>query len=78
MYVLILCIGFHEESTKSTFGILKKGVYRPLSDFNFHFIMKVVSERSTSTGYLVKVLPEASTVEESERLSKYEIITYQL
>lgn len=65
------CIGFHEDVVNSTFGIMKKGTYRPLSDFTFHFLKKVVSEKSASTGYLVKVMPEASTPEESERLSRY-------
>ena len=37
---------------------MKKGVYRPLSDFNFEFLMKVKALRSCSTGFLIKVTPE--------------------
>lgn len=37
---------------------MKKGIYRPLSDFNFEYLMKVKAIRSSSTGFLIKVTPE--------------------
>ena len=63
--------GFHEDDDLHTFGIMKKGVYRPLSDFNFQFIMKVISDKSANTGYLVKVTPELITETDSESSSRY-------
>jgi len=57
-----IAIGFHEDCEHHTFGVLKKGVYRPLSDFNFNFIMKVVSEKPVSTGYLVSVTQETDDI----------------
>ena len=42
----------------NTFGVMKKGAYRPLSDFNFEFLLKVNAKKACSTGYLIKVVPE--------------------
>ena len=74
MYVCMVSIniGFHEDNEHYTFGIIKKKNYRPLSDFNFYFLMKVACRKSVSTGYLVKVIPEATAMqEEIEELSRY-------
>lgn len=69
--MIIAHTGFHEDDEHHTFGVMKKGVYRPLSDFNFHFIMKVVSDKSANTGYLVKVIPESVLETECESSSRY-------
>ena len=79
-------IGFHEDNEHHTFGIMRKGNYRPLSDFSFHFTMKVISDRSVSTGYLVSVMQEKTDTNDPERsaryaffiLAIYNIHTYQL
>jgi len=42
----------------NTFGVMKKGIYRPLSDFNFKFLLKVNAQKAGSTGYLIKVFRE--------------------
>jgi len=65
-------VGFHEDKNQHTFGIVRKGVYRPLSDFNFYYIMKVESEKFVSTGYLVSVYPEIDeTTSREESASRY-------
>lgn len=51
--------GFYDDDEKHTFGTVKKDRNRPLSNFTFKFIKKVVSHHSSSTGYLVEVTPEA-------------------
>ena len=37
---------------------MKKGVRRPLSNFAFKFLKKIIADDSKSTGYLVEVNPE--------------------
>lgn len=76
MYVVCLCtIGFYEDHEQNTFGIKRKGIYRPLSDFCFTFQMKVLSEKSVSTGYLVSVKQEtlSGNQTEAERLTTYKL-----
>ena len=46
---------------------MKKGVYKPLTDFNFQFIMKVIPDKPANTGYLVKVIPESTMETDGER-----------
>ena len=43
-----------------TFGTLKRGLKRPLSNFNFEFKVQIIASVS-STGYLVEVIPELLT-----------------
>jgi len=62
-------LGFHEDHQNNTFGIKKKGIYHPLSDFIFTFKMKVLSDKAVSTGYLVSVKQE--TFPETERYVVY-------
>ena len=38
--------------------MIKKGIYRPLSDFNFEYLTKVTANKACSTGYMIKVTPE--------------------
>jgi len=45
---------------------MKRGEYRPLSDFNFAFQVKVLSENPISTGYIVTVKQEPLTGDEVE------------
>ena len=45
-----LCRPFHE---CSTFGVIKKGVYHPASDFSFKILAEVISNVPSSSGYLV-------------------------
>lgn len=54
----ILIIGFFDDKTHHTFGVIKKDIYRPLSDFNFDYLMKVKANKACSTGYMIKVTPE--------------------
>ena len=55
----LIFIGFYDDIDGGTFGTLKKGVKRPLSNFNFEFKKKIVSSIPSSTGYLVEVVPES-------------------
>ena len=50
---------FYDDLDGGTFGTIKRGVNRPLSNFSFKFVSKFVAEDSTSTGYLVQVHPES-------------------
>jgi len=45
---------------------MRRGEYRPLSDFNFDFKVKVLSDNPASTGYIVSVKQEPLTGEEEE------------
>ena len=57
---------------------MRKGNYRPLSDFSFHFTMKVISDKSVSTGYLVSVKQEKSDSNDPERSARYYVYNYHL
>ena len=37
---------------------MKKGIYKPSSDFNFEFVAEVLCTNPNSSGYMVKVTPE--------------------
>ena len=49
---------FYDDSDTNTFGTMKKDQKRPLSNFSFDFITKILAADSCSTGYLVDVTPE--------------------
>ena len=53
-----LTIGFYDDDGNHTFGTLKKKQKRPLSNFTFKFVKKIVASHSSSTGFLVEVIPE--------------------
>ena len=48
---------FYDDLEGGTFGTLKKGIRRPLSNFNFQFKRKIIAT-SSSTGFLVTIIPE--------------------
>ena len=48
---------FYDDLEGGTFGTLKKGIRRPLSNFNFLFKCKIIAT-SSSTGFLVTIIPE--------------------
>jgi hypothetical protein len=54
----VCTLGFYDDINSGTFGTVKKGVKRPLSNFNFAFKQKIVASVASSTGYLVEVIPE--------------------
>lgn len=56
----MLIVGFRDDRTHNTFGVIKKGHYRPLSDFNFDYLTKVKAKKACSTGYMIKVTPETT------------------
>ena len=39
--------GFYDDLAGGTFGTVKKGIRRPLSNFNFEFCSKIVSTKSS-------------------------------
>lgn len=57
-YIYYSFIGYYEDEQKCTFGTFKKDRKRPLSNFAFSFLSKVVSQDPASTGFLVKLTPE--------------------
>ena len=67
---LELTIGFYDGDENHTFGTMKMKQKRPLSNFTFKFVKKIVASHSSSTGFLVEVIPETvgddSTSSESE------------
>ena len=48
--------GFVE--TEKNFGVMKKGSYRPASDFAFKFVAEVICDSPQSSGFIVKLMPE--------------------
>ena len=54
-------LGFYDDMDFGTFGTLKRGLKRPLSNFNFEFKVQIIASVSSSTGYLVEVIPELLT-----------------
>ena len=56
---LELTVGFYDDDENHTLiGTLKKKQKRPLSNFTFKFVKKIVASHSSSTGFLVEVIPE--------------------
>ena len=55
---LELNIRFYDDDENHTFGTLKKKQKRPLSNFTFKLVKKIVASHSSSTGFLVEVIPE--------------------
>lgn len=53
--------GFFEDEERHVFGTFKKDWKRPLSNFTFQFVTKVVATSASSTGYVVEVTPESIT-----------------
>ena len=73
-------VGFFEDAQRHTFGTVKKGQQRPLSNFTFKFVMKVVASNASSTGFIVEVTPESmgadSSSSESEDASSRYVARY--
>ena len=40
------------------FGVIKKGSYRPASDFSFEFVAEVICDSPESSGFIMKLRPE--------------------
>lgn len=50
-------IGFDDNLEDHTFGIVKKGVYTPCSDFQFDIEAEVICTIPSSSGYVVALTP---------------------
>ena len=50
--------GYHDE--ESSFGLVKKGIYKPSSDFNFDFVADIICNNPHDSGYMVHVTSERS------------------
>ena len=61
--------GYHEE--KSSFGVMKKGIYKPSSDFNFDFVDEVLCANPYNSGYLVTVTYERSHACDNTESTRY-------
>ena len=61
--------GYHEE--KSSFGVMKKGIYKPSSDFNFDFVAEVLCANPYNSGYLVTVTYERSHACDNTESTRY-------
>jgi len=52
--------GFYDDNIIHNFGVIRKGQYRPQSDFHFTYLMKVNTDKAVNKGYMIKVTPEKS------------------
>lgn len=51
--------GYYDDDEQHRFGTInRKGLNRPLSNFSFKFLKKIVAVDPASTGYVVEVTPE--------------------
>ena len=58
-YTMLHCsLGYNEEEL--SFGIMKKGVFKPASDFQFHFIAEVICSDPHSSGFMIQLTPDQS------------------
>ena len=53
---------FHDDLKENTFGVCKKGVYMPASDFLFDLVLEVICESPSSSGYLIRLTPRNSNL----------------
>ena len=61
--LIIVALGYYDNFERHNFGVLKKnGNERPLSNFSFEFVKRIVCSNSNSTGYLVYATPEEEGV----------------
>ena len=56
LYRSLHFIGYHDEEL--SFGVMKKRVYKPASDFEFKFIAEVICSDPHSSGFLIKLTPD--------------------
>ena len=65
--LLLYCIcisGFHDNIYNGMFGVYRKGIYVPQSNFVFEFTTEVVCETyPQSSGFIVKVKEEGASRE---------------
>lgn len=65
--------GYYDDDERHRFGTTnKKGQNRPLSNFSFTFVKKILAVSHASTGYVVEVTPECVGGEESGSESELE------
>ena len=57
--------------TEKNFGLVKKGTYRPASDFTFKFVAEVICDSPQSSGFIIKLIPERSHLLTSETSERY-------
>lgn len=59
MVFFYLCaLGLYKDTEKN-FGVMKKGKYRPMSDFQFEFVSEVICCSSPqSSGFVIRLTPE--------------------
>jgi hypothetical protein len=71
-------LGFFEDEVKHTFGTLKKDRQRPLSNFTFSFLQRVIAHTASSTGFIVRVTPESIGIEDSDDESEASHTRYSI
>ena len=65
--------GYYDDDERHRFGTTnKKGQNRPLLNFSFTFVKKILAVSHASTGYVVEVTPECVGGEESGSESELE------
>ncbi len=60
---------FHDDIDGGTFGVLKKGIYYPASDFAFTLAGEVICKMPSGSGYLVNLAPSGSSSQDETRYS---------
>ena len=58
--------------TNKNFGMTKKGIYRPASDFSFQFMAEVICSSPQSSGFIIKLTPERNHLLDTQTSERYQ------
>ena len=64
-----LIIGYYEEG--NSFGIWKKGKYKPAADFGFEFLSEVICEDPHSSGFMIALTPDRDEHSDAPPCTRY-------
>ena len=79
IYLTCFCflrIGYHEEG--NSFGVMKKGTYKPASDFGFEFVAEVICENPHSSGFMVALTPDRDEHSDAPPCTRYTLLNQLL
>ena len=62
-------IGYHEEG--HNFGVVKKGKYKPASDFGFEFVAEVICQDPHSSGFMIELTPDRDEQSDAPPCTRY-------
>ena len=77
MEMYLLLVGFHEDLCEHTFGLMKRGKYKPAANFTFKFIHEVICEGNPyNSGYILEVVSEGRCEDNSRYVVLAETLFY--